>query len=425
MTPLFGPSDNMSPITRQILAQALASNNAPVSSPLQGAARMGNKWAEALLAKKLETKDKEKQTQAARVMGEALKRYSGSPAGLDPSTGIKWNSPRPPDQSGALAQLLSNEQTAPYGVQLQFGDIEAQRSLQNDITKAKALQPLELELAMAKARIDRDYAAPPASIALANEIQKAREAGDIQRVNDLLLSGKSLEKGMSLDADGNIVTMRGFTDSTGDISYAKQSGQNISDMEYKPKIAEESALRTELGKDKAIKQIELNERLSQYPRLEQVVNELSVLGKDATYTGAGRTEDVIQRELGLNPGPDAVARTEYISKVDNEILPLLRQTFGAQFTEREGQSLKVTLGDPNKSPAEKDAVLRSFIATKQAQIQSLQRQVGSDDIGISNMNQQDVERAIGATGQEAPSESKVLNGKTYTKIGGQWYETGN
>ena len=61
------------------------------------------------------------------------------------------------------------------------------------------------------------------------------------------------------------------------------------------------------------------------------------------------------------------------------MLPLLRQTFGAAFTEREGQSLKNTLGDPDKSPEEKDAVLRSFISQKLAQVESLQRQVyGSD-----------------------------------------------
>ena len=55
-------------------------------------------------------------------------------------------------------------------------------------------------------------------------------------------------------------------------------------------------------------------------------------------------------------------------------MPLLRDTFGAQFTEREGESLKATLGSPNVSPKEKDAVLRSFIKQKKRNIQDLRRQ---------------------------------------------------
>ena len=57
-------------------------------------------------------------------------------------------------------------------------------------------------------------------------------------------------------------------------------------------------------------------------------------------------------------------------------MPLLRQTFGAAFTEKEGQSLRNTLGDPNKSPEEKNAVLRSFIAAKLGTIESLKRRTG-------------------------------------------------
>ena len=72
----------------------------------------------------------------------------------------------------------------------------------------------------------------------------------------------------------------------------------------------------------------------------------------------------------------AVARAEYIATVANEILPLLRQTFGAAFTAAEGESLKATLGDPNSSPAEKDAQLKAFIAAKERQIRSKQRRVG-------------------------------------------------
>lgn len=113
---------------------------------------------------------------------------------------------------------------------------------------------------------------------------------------------------------------------------------------------------------------------SQLPNLKRVVDRLSELGQKATYTTAGRARDTIRRELGQDVGEGAVAREEYISIVNNQLLPLLRITFGAQFTEREGESLKATLGSPNLSPKEKDAVLRSFIEQKKRNIQDLRRQ---------------------------------------------------
>ncbi len=123
---------------------------------------------------------------------------------------------------------------------------------------------------------------------------------------------------------------------------------------------------------------DLNNMKAMQPRLESLVTELSELGRKATYTQAGQAVDATKRQLGLDVGVGAVARKEYVSKVDNEVLPLLRQTFGAAFTENEGKSLKVTLGDPDASPKEKDAVLRSFIQTKREQILSKQRRVGGE-----------------------------------------------
>lgn len=147
-------------------------------------------------------------------------------------------------------------------------------------------------------------------------------------------------------------------------------------------LEKESAARGELaaGTKEGIATGEARTKLkdveSSLPRLKVVVEQLSKLGKTATYTKAGQMADATARQLGLKMSKGAISRREYIAKIDNEILPLLRQTFGAQFTEREGQSLKATLGDVNASPAEKDAVLRSFIDSKIAQIRVMKRKVG-------------------------------------------------
>lgn len=138
------------------------------------------------------------------------------------------------------------------------------------------------------------------------------------------------------------------------------------------------------------------------PQVQEVVKNLSDLGQRATYTGAGVTANTLKRQAGLDVGEGANAREKYINTVNDTLLPLLRQTFGAQFTQKEGDTLKATLGDPNKSPSEKDSALSAFLQQKQQQQATLQRRTGNK---VS----------------QTPSETKVIGGKTYQKIGGQWF----
>jgi len=133
-----------------------------------------------------------------------------------------------------------------------------------------------------------------------------------------------------------------------------------------------SALGAETGREQAT----LENAVAKLPEIEKTVQELSELGKKATYTMAGNVLDTARKELGLTPREAAVSKSEYIAKVDNQILPLLRDTFGAQFTEKEGETLRKTLGDTSKTPEEKDAVLRAFITQKYRNIESGQRRVG-------------------------------------------------
>jgi hypothetical protein len=149
------------------------------------------------------------------------------------------------------------------------------------------------------------------------------------------------------------------------------------DLDIKPQIAQKEAEAKPVGEAIGEARAKLGSMEAQLPALEQIAQKLSALGKTATYTGAGQAVDAATRQMGLPMRDAAVARAEYISTVDNEVLPLLRQTFGAAFTQKEGESLKVTLGDPNKSPEEKDAVLRSFIEAKKREVGSLQRQTGA------------------------------------------------
>lgn len=118
---------------------------------------------------------------------------------------------------------------------------------------------------------------------------------------------------------------------------------------------------------------------SKMPGLETVVAKLDGLSENATYTKGGQVLDTAIKELGMDPRDAAIARSEYISIVDNQVLPLLRDTFGAAFTQKEGDSLRATLGDPNASPKEKQAILRSFIEQKRRDIEALALRAAAGD----------------------------------------------
>jgi hypothetical protein len=120
---------------------------------------------------------------------------------------------------------------------------------------------------------------------------------------------------------------------------------------------------------------------SKLPGLQAVVSKLDTLAETATYTTAGQAYNTVKKELGLGSTEGGVARAEYIAIVDNQVLPLLRDTFGAQFTVQEGESLRATLGDPDKTPQEKQAVLKSFIAQKARDIEALESRTGQQPTG--------------------------------------------
>ena len=86
----------------------------------------------------------------------------------------------------------------------------------------------------------------------------------------------------------------------------------------------------------------------------------------------------------MEPGEGAVNRVAYEAHVNNIVLPLMRSYFGAQFTEKEGESLKTLLGNPNLSPAERNAALDAFLANKKADIERMQRKAGTEAPAVPN-----------------------------------------
>lgn len=130
---------------------------------------------------------------------------------------------------------------------------------------------------------------------------------------------------------------------------------------------------------------EYKNMVSKLPQLNETVAKLKELAPKATYTYIGQGVDFLGKQLVGKTTEGAEARAEYSAIVNNQILPLLRDTFGAQFTEREGAELRKTLGDLNASPDEKIAILEAFIAQKYADVESKRRKIEEYGYDTSNL----------------------------------------
>ena len=114
------------------------------------------------------------------------------------------------------------------------------------------------------------------------------------------------------------------------------------------------------------------------PGLEETIAELRDLAPIATSTIGGKIFDEAVKQSGFGATEGANARAKFVAIIDNQVLPLLRDTFGAAFTEAEGERLRATMGDPDASPEQKIAQLDAFIKqkyrdlkTKRATVQQL------------------------------------------------------
>jgi hypothetical protein len=103
----------------------------------------------------------------------------------------------------------------------------------------RAAQEFDMKKQLAQAQIQNQLSggSSPAAIQIADEMAKARASGDVQRMNDIALAAKSYDKGVIQNPDGSVSLIGGYAPSMGVLAEAKQTGKNISDMQFKPAIA--------------------------------------------------------------------------------------------------------------------------------------------------------------------------------------------
>lgn len=115
---------------------------------------------------------------------------------------------------------------------------------------------------------------------------------------------------------------------------------------------------------------------SSLPELNERVKKLSEIGQKASFTFAQISRDFFSRQVKGKATEGSIARKQYISKLDQTVLPLLKQTFTGTTTDTELNALRNTLGNANLAPAEKDAVLQGFIQEQMDKSSSLRRKLG-------------------------------------------------
>ena len=136
----------------------------------------------------------------------------------------------------------------------------------------------------------------------------------------------------------------------------------------------------------------LNRAKAALPGLQEVVTKLKQLADVATFTTTGKVVNVLAKELFGTSTEGGTARTTMRSVVDNQVLPLLRDTFGAAFTEAEGEKLRNTLLDPDTAPEEMKATLDSFIEQKIRNIETSEREIGQ----INGLSEDQIQAEIEA-----------------------------
>jgi hypothetical protein len=217
----------------------------------------------------------------------------------------------------------------------------------------------------------------------------AQPIGNVQRVNTLGLTAEQQ------------VTQKGAE------SAATEGEKLKAQAELLPKIRGEIKQAETQAAARGEKLTELQRMQAAYPGLQEVVQKLGTLADAATYTMTGRGLDLLAKELGFGSTKGATARSMIVAVVDNQVLPLLRDTFGAAFTVAEGDSLRASLLDVNATPEQKKAVLQAFIEQKRRDIETKQREVG---LQSSQQPQQGQQQAQPQQNQQAvPNIQDLVN----------------
>lgn len=158
---------------------------------------------------------------------------------------------------------------------------------------------------------------------------------------------------------------------------ATEGAKLTQQLRHKPEITKAVKLAEKEATERGEVLTALNRSKAALPGLKSAVNELKELAPIATSTLGGKVFDQAVKQSGFGSTKGANARAKFVAIVNNQVLPLLKETFGAAFTAQEGEALKATMGDPDASPQEKMVQLEAFMAQKVRDIETREQQLSS------------------------------------------------
>lgn len=214
------------------------------------------------------------------------------------------------------------------------------------------------------------------------KVLEAAEASGVAR-------GTNIARGKAVGtAEGQASTAEIAAKTAGKIETAKEKGKQEQQLNFRPRIQKAVARAKAAGDDEE----KLAALKANIPLVNDMADKLRALSSDATHTFGGRAFDFLAKESGFGATKGSTARAKYQAIIDNQVLPLLKATFGAAFTAAEGQRLAATLGDVNAAPAEKMAQLDAFLDSQQSQITGLERKLNPEaaDANVGDLSDEDL-----------------------------------
>ena len=158
-------------------------------------------------------------------------------------------------------------------------------------------------------------------------------------------------------------------------SASTEKGKSTTQLKFKPQITRAVKLAEKEATERGDILTDLSRMTAALPGLKESVSELRELSQIATSTLGGRLYDLVIKESGFGGTKGATARDKFTAIVRNQVLPLLKQTFGSAFTEKEGEALMATMGDVDASHESRMGQLDAFITQKERSIRTTKAQV--------------------------------------------------
>ena len=163
-------------------------------------------------------------------------------------------------------------------------------------------------------------------------------------------------------------------DQKGAEASATETGKSKTQLKFKPQITKAVKMAEKEATERGEVLTDLGRMEASLPGVKEVVSELLELSDIATSTLGGKAFDFVVKQSGFGSTKGATAKAKMSAIVDNQVLPLLKETFGAAFTATEGEALKASLVDPDSSPAQRKAQLEAFLAQKERNVRTKQAQ---------------------------------------------------